>query len=60
MLKSCACMGPMHGDPYCYCEMESKGLKPSPDYKMSKEKEKEFDEALAKIFNWKKRGKPRR
>ena len=22
----CACMGPMYGEPYCYCQMEDRGL----------------------------------
>lgn len=22
----CACMGPLHGDPYCPCEMRARGL----------------------------------
>lgn len=26
----CACMGPVCGEPYCPCEMNSRGLGPSP------------------------------
>lgn len=59
VLKLCACMGPMHGDPYCYCEMENRGLKVSEKYKMTPEQEKKLDDALADIFEWKKNGKPR-
>lgn len=60
VLNFCACMGPMHGDPYCYCEMQNRKLKPSPLYKMTPEKQKAFDDALADIFEWRKHGKPRR
>lgn len=52
----CSCMGPMYGDPYCYCIMQQKGLTPSPFYKPSKEQEKRLDDALAEIFDWKKNG----
>lgn len=26
MIYACACMGPMYGEPYCYCSMKSRGL----------------------------------
>lgn len=26
MINLCACMGPMYGEPYCYCSMKSRGL----------------------------------
>jgi hypothetical protein len=27
-ISLCACIGPMYGEPYCYCEMERRGLQP--------------------------------
>jgi hypothetical protein len=24
--NACACMGPMYGEPFCYCKMKLKGL----------------------------------
>lgn len=47
-------MGPMHGDPYCYCEMEARKLKPSPKYKMTPEQEKKFNDALVRSLNGRK------
>lgn len=48
-MNACACMGPMRGDPYCYCTMLSKGLEPTP---ASKEEVAELRAALAKMFGW--------
>ena len=25
-MNLCACMGPMYGEPYCYCQMKQRGL----------------------------------
>lgn len=25
-INMCGCMGPMYGEPYCYCQMKQKGL----------------------------------
>jgi len=49
----CACMGPKHGDPYCYCEMLSKGLIPSENYKWTQEDKDKLDKILIKIFEGK-------
>jgi len=29
-MSLCACMGPMRGDPHCYCKMLELGLTPTP------------------------------
>ena len=47
-------MGPLHGDPYCYCEMQCKGLKPSKTYEMTEEEKAKLDKILSEIFDWKK------
>lgn len=31
MINLCACMGPMYGEPYCYCSMKSRGLEKEMD-----------------------------
>jgi hypothetical protein len=28
-ISVCACIGPVHGEPYCACEMRRRGLPPS-------------------------------
>lgn len=45
----CACMGPRYGDPYCYCEMKRRGLKPTDPPEIEW---KQFEDAL-KQFGWK-------
>ncbi len=48
----CACMGPMYGDPHCYCVMKSLGLEPSAKYEWTAADEARLNEALSKVFNW--------
>jgi hypothetical protein len=31
-ITPCACMGPVHGEPFCPCEMERRGLPPSSEH----------------------------
>ena len=31
-MNPCACLGPMYGEPYCGCEMASRGLARSPEH----------------------------
>ncbi len=31
MINLCACMGPMYGEPYCYCKMKSMGFEKQMD-----------------------------
>lgn len=45
--RMCACMGPQRGDPYCYCEMERRGLTPTP---WSDEEKARLNAALSKMF----------
>ena len=40
-LSACACMGPMYGDPYCYCEMERRKLPLSPIWEIENQRAKE-------------------
>jgi len=46
-MKICACMGPMRGDPYCWCEMQRRGMKPTPP---SQEEMDELEKVLDRIF----------
>ncbi len=52
MYNVCACMGPLRGDPYCYCEMQKRGLEPT---KMSIVEREKLNSALANVFKWKER-----
>jgi len=47
----CACIGPLYDEPFCYCEMQRRGL-PLNDL-VREEKEKELRKALGEIFGWK-------
>lgn len=51
-MNLCACMGPLRGDPYCYCEMKRRGLEPTQATDEEKEK---LALALGEIFKWKER-----
>lgn len=57
-IDMCACMGPMHGDPYCICEMKQRGLSPSKSYDWTKEEIDKLEAALAEMFQWKTKKKP--
>lgn len=49
----CACMGRVHGEPFCPCEMARRGLPLSKDHAEAQEKSKaEFDAFLRK-YGWK-------
>jgi hypothetical protein len=48
-VSACACMGPLRGDPYCFCEMNRRGLTPTPS---SPEEDAQLKAALAKMFGW--------
>ena len=44
-IKVCACMGAVHGEPYCPCEMERRGLPPSIERVKEETKFKDFVES---------------
>ena len=44
-IKVCACMGAVHGEPYCPCEMERRGLPPSIERVNEEAKFKHFVES---------------
>lgn len=44
-IKVCACMGAVHGEPYCPCEMERRGLPPSIERVKEEAKFKDFVES---------------
>lgn len=44
-IKVCACMGAVHGEPYCPCEMERRGLPPSSERLAEEARFKEFVES---------------
>lgn len=44
-IKVCACMGAVHGEPYCPCEMERRGLPPSAERIAEEARFKEFVES---------------
>lgn len=48
----CSCMGKVGDDPYCPCEMERRGLKPTNIW--TDEKLKELNSVLGEIFKWRK------
>lgn len=50
-ISMCGCMGPIGDDPYCPCQMRSRGLEPTNLW--TPEKIAELDMALAKAFNFK-------
>jgi hypothetical protein len=50
-MDMCACMGPLHGDPYCYCEMQRRGLNPNKAYEWTPEKKEKLSKVLDEIFN---------
>ena len=52
MPNFCACMGPQDDDLHCPCVMRSKGLEPSNQWTQA-EKHR-LNEALNKIFKWRK------
>lgn len=52
MDMTCACMGPLHGDPYCYCEMQRRGLSPSKSYEWTPAEKEKLKEVLEHIFKW--------
>lgn len=47
-MTACACMGPMYGEPFCYCLMIAKNLPLSNERVVAA---KEATEAMEKIFN---------
>lgn len=49
-INLCACMGRIGDDPYCPCEMRSRGLTPTNLW--TPEKIAELDRALASMFKW--------
>jgi hypothetical protein len=46
-MNLCACMGPQRGDPYCWCEMQRRGLTPTPP---SQEEVDKLKAALDQVF----------
>jgi hypothetical protein len=46
-ISACACMGPMYGEPHCYCTMERLGLPLSP---LREEANKRANERLDALF----------
>lgn len=51
-LVPCACIGPVHGEPYCPCEMTRRGIQPSAERLAEQARFKEFVESggLGAIF----------
>ncbi len=49
-MDACACMGPLHGDPFCYCEMKQRNLKPSKNYEWTQEQKDNLNKVLSEIF----------
>lgn len=49
----CACMGAMHGEPYCHCEMERRGIPRSAAHDKSQAEFTAFVQGggLDEIFN---------
>lgn len=47
-ISTCACMGPMFGEPHCYCKMISMGLELNTQAR--EERKNTLKEALVKIF----------
>jgi hypothetical protein len=54
-MNFCACMGPILGQPYCPCEMQSRGLSDGKEYVWSEEDRQRLRTALERIAE-KKRG----
>jgi hypothetical protein len=48
IMDACACIGPVHGEPYCYCEMRQRGL-PLNEQARAEDKRK-LEAALDKLF----------
>lgn len=53
-LNLCACMGRIGTDPYCPCEMRSRGLTPTRIW--TDEKVAELNAAMAEMFGWDENG----
>jgi hypothetical protein len=47
-LQMCACMGPMYDEPYCYCEMQRRGLQLNTEARA--EAERQLRESLNRVF----------
>lgn len=45
MIEICACMGPVHGEPHCPCEMTRQGLPPSAERLAEEARFKQFVES---------------
>lgn len=51
-MTPCACLGPMYGEPYCYCKMQQLGLPLNePARKLEEERAAEQLKELIKFFN---------
>jgi len=50
-MNLCACMGPKLGEPHCYCQMISLGLKTKEDYAMTQEQKDKLNKAFDLIFD---------
>lgn len=48
-IRMCGCIGPVRGDPYCFCTMMRKGLLPTPT---PPEEQARMKAAFAEMFNW--------
>ncbi len=47
-INFCACIGPVYGEPHCYCEMQRRGL---PLNKEARDEDKrKLNEAMEKFF----------
>jgi len=51
-LSACACMGPMYDEPYCSCEMVSRGLERSPRVAIEEAEAKTRWEKLFEPGGW--------
>ena len=52
MSSICACLGPRANEPYCRCEMISRGLKTEADYAMPDAEKERLYKSLQDIFQW--------
>lgn len=51
MMTACGCMGPMYGEPHCYCTMKSMGLEKQMEANPLRIADtKQFRESMEKFF----------
>jgi len=62
-INPCACLGKRYNEPYCHCEMVSRGLERSKEYKAQHTPEAiaarnaELDKVFSDMFKWRKDGR---